>query len=230
VVELTAIEAKYFDLVENQISLKEFEQWVYHSPFLEKELNEDQYLDLIALNYNTPSSIYELSKILIDKINKGKFEKKRMCNILNSIINRDGNEAKNLILCYDLYCKGYDFLKDLGIGIGLYLDVPSGGKYSAASTEIEKNELLESVYPQARELAVELLQWINEDKIKFTGNQDEAYSRWEYFDERNMEEKESRVWKAEEIETKTNEVRTEKISCWTKMVNLLIKIIKNTGG
>jgi hypothetical protein len=214
VIELTEIESKYFELVENNISLKEFENWVYNSRFLEHELNENEYLDLISLNYNTPSCIYELGKILTDKIDKGKFEKKRMCKILNSIADRDGSEAKNLILCYDLYCKGYAFLQDLGLGIGLFLEVPSGGEYKAEYwdklTLIEKNKLLGSAYPKAKELAIELIQWINEDKIKFLGKQDEILNYWEYIDNRNNEEKESRLWKAVALDPITNEIRVRK--------------------
>lgn len=142
--EFTEIESKYFDLVANQISLKEFENWVYTSDFLEKELNEGQYLDLISLNYNTPSSVYELSKILSDKIDFGKFEDNKLIKLLNSIVNRDCNEVPSLISCYDLYCDGYNFFEGIGLGIGLSL-IMSLDEYRVndwtSLTEIEKYRL-----------------------------------------------------------------------------------------
>lgn len=37
-IELTEKESKYFDLMEDRISIKEFERWVYNSKWLEEEL------------------------------------------------------------------------------------------------------------------------------------------------------------------------------------------------
>ena len=56
------IESKYFDLMVEKISIKDFENWVYETKWLESELTEDEYTDLISLNYGTSSSKYEKGK------------------------------------------------------------------------------------------------------------------------------------------------------------------------
>lgn len=114
-IEINELESKYLDLMEGKISIKEFERWVYSSKWLEIELSENEYTDLISLNYNTPSSKYEIRKILKERFDEGKFEAIKIIHLLDSIIDRDGNEEASLMRMYDLYCKGYYFLEDLGL-------------------------------------------------------------------------------------------------------------------
>ena len=90
-----------------KISIKEFENWVYETKWLESELTEDEYTDLISLNYGASSSKYEIGKILKERFDKGKFESVKMVELLTSIIERDGKEGESLTRMYDLYCKGY---------------------------------------------------------------------------------------------------------------------------
>lgn len=210
-IEINEIESKYLDLLEGEISIKEFEHWVYSSKWLETELSENEYTDLISLNYNTPSSRYEIGKILKERFDEGKFEAIKMIKLLNSIIDRDGNEGESLIRMYDLYCKGYYFLEDLGLGIGLFIEVPNkyGVEYFYELTESQKRDLLDSVYPPAKQLAIELKQWILNKEIKLSGEKDEALNRWQFTDNRTEKDKASRVWKVSDIDKVTGEVRSK---------------------
>lgn len=210
-IEINEIESKYLDLMEGKISIKEFEHWVYSSKWLEDELSENEYIDLISLNYNTPSSKYEIGKILKERFDKGKFEAIKMIHLLNSIIDRDGNEGESLIRMYDLYCKGYYFLEDLGLGIGLFLDVPNkyGVEYFHELIGSQKKELVDSVYPYAEQLAIELKHWILNGDIKLSGEKDEILNRWQYTDNRTEKDKVSKVWKVIDVDKVTGEIRSK---------------------
>lgn len=212
-IELNEIESKYFDLIESKISIKEFENWVYKSKWLEVELSEEEeYLDLISLNYGTPSSRYEIGKILNGRLDKGKFETIRMIELLNSVIQKDGKEGESLMKMYDLYCKGYYFLDDLGLGIGLFIEVPHkyGIDYFYELNKEQKKELIDSVYPSAKELAKELKNWLIIGDLKLTGEQESELNRWQYEDNRTEEDKKSRIWKVEDIDVKTGEIRSKR--------------------
>ena len=194
-----------------KISVKEFENWVYETKWLESELTEEEYIDLISLNYGTSSSKYEIGKILKDRFDEGKFESVKMVELLTSIIERDGKEGESLMRMYDLYCRGYYFLEDLGLGIGLFIEVPNkyGVEYYHELNEKQKKELVNSVYPPAKELAIELKKWILKGDLKLTGERESELNRWQYIDNRTEEDKKSRVWKVEDVDSKTGEVRSK---------------------
>lgn len=210
-IELNEIESKYFDLMGEKISVKEFENWVYETKWLESELTEDEYTDLISLNYGTSNSKYEIGKILRDRFDEGKFESVKMVELLTSIIERDGKEGESLTRMYDLYCRGYYFLEDLGLGIGLFIEVPNkfGVEYYHELNEKQKKELVNSVYTPAKELAIELKKWILNGDLKLTGERESELNRWQYIDNRTEEDKKSRVWKVEDVDSKTGEVRSK---------------------
>lgn len=211
-IELNKIESQFFNLMNEKISINDFEKWVYKSEWLENELEEDEYLDLISLNYGTSSAKYEVGKILKNRISKGNFETVKMIELLNSIIERDGKEGKSLSIMYDLYCKGYYFLEDLGLGIGIFIEVSPAYKveYSNLSIKEQKNKLIDSVYPSARLLATELKNWLINGELKLTGEQEPELNRWQYIDNRSDEDKISRVWKVETIDKETGEIRSKR--------------------
>jgi hypothetical protein len=210
-VELNEIESKYLDLMEGKISVKNFENWVYSSNSLEDELTEDEYTDLISLNYGTPSAKYEIGKVLKERFDEAKFETIKMINLLSSIIERDGKEGESLTRMYDLYCKGYYFLEDLGLGIGLYVEVPYkyGVEYYHELTEFQKKEIVDSVYPSAKILAEELKIWLLNGNLKLTGEQESDLNLWQYTDNRSNEDKLSRVWEIADIDEETGNVRSK---------------------
>lgn len=211
-IELNEIESKFLELSEKRLSLREFERWVYESKWLEKELTTDEYTDLISLNYGTPSSIYDAEKILKERIDEGKLESVKMIELLNSIIERNGKEGESLIKMYDLYCKGYYFLEDLGLGIGLQIELPSntGEEYYHDLNDKQKKELADRVYPIAKELAMELKNWILNGELKLTGFKDLDFNRWQYIDNRTNNDKKSRVWIVEDVDKETGEIRSKR--------------------
>lgn len=55
----------FFRLLNGDISISDFEQWVYASgDMLEKELESEIYLELVSFNYNQKDNL----QLLIDKV------------------------------------------------------------------------------------------------------------------------------------------------------------------
>jgi hypothetical protein len=51
--DLNVIEYTYLGLLENRISIDEFESWIYQSEELHAILSNEDYLDLVSLNYSS---------------------------------------------------------------------------------------------------------------------------------------------------------------------------------
>lgn len=75
-------EKYYFDLVYGSLEINKFENWIYSNKDLKNILNEDDYLDLISLNFKSKHIKYEIEKILTKYIDYSKFEKKRVLSLL----------------------------------------------------------------------------------------------------------------------------------------------------
>lgn len=186
-IELDELESKYLALMQGNLSIQEFENWVYNSNWLENQLNEHEYTELISLNFEAPDSKYEIGKVLNDRVDHGKFETVKMLQLLDSIIDRDGQEGESLSLMYSLYCKGYFFLEDLGLDIGLYIAIPPSNyrvEYFHELSEEKQKELLDSVYPSAKEIAGELKNCLLSGTLTLTGEKDEERGYWQYIDKR----------------------------------------------
>ena len=61
---MNPVELVFYRLVSHEIELSEFENWVYSESELEKTLSLDDHLELISINYKTPSGLYEAEKAL----------------------------------------------------------------------------------------------------------------------------------------------------------------------
>jgi len=214
--------------------LEEFESWVYSDKEIESIFSEDEYLELISFNYKKNGAKYELVNLLTDKyIDLGEYEKWKMLNLLYSAKNKNEELPDILRQFYDLYCRGYIFLNDLGLGYGLTVEVPASSNYKVETweemSETEKIELLESFYPQLQSDIERTISWIENGKIIFSGTTNEI-SQYEYEDLRTEEERKSTVW--------TEVERDDKSSWSVKENNLKIAneekhpttIYKNNGG
>ena len=98
---------------------------------------------------------------------------------------------------YNLYCKGYDLLQDLGLGYGLIMIQVPPSKYSKDNwndlKEYEKQNLLNSFYPEIEEAIQKVIDWLTNKQIILTGEQNEI-GRYEYQDFRTDEEKKLLLW------------------------------------
>ena len=186
-----------FKLIAREIEIQEFEKWVYAEKELEEILTPDEYLELISQAYKQSSSLYEAEKLLKRYINVDKYHKWYLRRILQKIIDRSVDAHKYIEQCYDMYCKGYYFLDNLGLGYGLAITVPpsnyNGGSWGKLESP-EQIKLLDSFYPDVRREAEKVLGWLDSGEISITGH-DGSSQGIEYMDIRKKEDKEPTGYK-----------------------------------
>jgi hypothetical protein len=179
-------EVTIYRLINHEFSLAEFEQWVYSDLKLESILETQEYLELISLNYKTPSSLYDAEKILKKYINIGQYHKWRVTEVLKKVMDRPSDVHKYIEECYELYCEGFSFLENLGIGYGLAITVlPSDYKCENWSelNHFEQCQLIDSFYPNVAEEAKRVIGWLDSGKVVITGH-DGSYLGIKYDDYR----------------------------------------------
>lgn len=182
------LEKKIIELREGSIPVAQFEVWIYENEWLKEVIGTEGYENLLLLNYKTPHSLEEIKKFLTPFIDEGKLEKKRIQAALESIISRDKKAAKSLITIYNCYSEGYFFLKELALGISIRLINPGPdygtNNFSDLSSE-EKEDLMNGLYPQAKQVAIKIATWLERDELIMTGEQEKELGRWQYIDQRS---------------------------------------------
>lgn len=191
------IKERFYKTIKGKISLDDFEQWLYVDKELEKYLNSDDYFELISLSFKQSGAKYELWNLLTKHIDLGEFETYKMLGLLNEAKQKTERLPYILMEFYDLYCKGYNFFHDLGIGIGLAVEVPRVNNTTADTwdelTYKQQKELLDSFSPELEECIEQIIYWLEKNKIIFTGEHDEI-GHYEYEDLRTEEEKKLKLW------------------------------------
>lgn len=191
------IKEKFYKAIKDDILLDDFEQWLYADIELAKHLSSDDYLALISLNFKESGAKYKLWNLLKEHIDLGEFETYKMLELLNEAKQKNERLPSILMEFYDLYCKGYTFLQDLGLGVGLAVEVPRVSNSNAESwdelTPQQQKELLDSFSPELEKCIEEVIYWLETKKIILTGKQDEN-GHYDYEDLRTEKEKKSRLW------------------------------------
>ena len=174
---MNPLELVFFKLVSHEIELTEFEKWVYSDTKLEEILTSEDYLELISINYKTPSALYEAEKLLSNYFSMGKYHEWNIRNILQKITEKPDDVQKYIEQCYDLYCDGFGFMDNLGMGYGL--GITCSDYY---------DEKVDDYYPQIRDEVDKVTDWLDSRKIVITGHSGE-YQGIEYDDHRSDKEK-----------------------------------------
>ncbi|MGL5080262.1 MAG: hypothetical protein ACRC8A_02125 [Microcoleaceae cyanobacterium] len=185
------IEIRFFRFMYGEEPISEFEQWVYATSTLEETLGDEDYFNLISLDFAKRGSQYKLIKILERHIDAGEYETWKLKNLLNLFLSQKGDLPLMLCEFYELYCDRFSFLDTLGLGYGLAIRVPPNGyssEYWQELTDKEKESLLDSILPDAIDEARKVLTWLDEGKIVITDEQDEL-GRYLYLDKRSENEK-----------------------------------------
>jgi hypothetical protein len=183
------IQQLFFETINGDKSPLEFEAWLYADIRLEKLLPPEDYLEVISFGYKNPTAKYELPSLLEHFIDKGECETWRVRSLLTRALQRDEQLPDILITFYDLYCKGYSFLDNLGIGYGLEMEVTYSWPTPGMSAQEQQQQLLVSFYPQLEEEVKKVIYWLDTGKIILTRNKDD-YDRYDdYTDNRTAEEK-----------------------------------------
>lgn len=116
------IENTFFQFLACELTLNEFEQWLYSTSEIEGYLGEAAYLELISFDFRQPDASYELSKLIHKYTTPSKFYTWQIKRLLNSLLDRTQDPIDAFEKLYDLYCKGYLFLREIGIQYVLGID------------------------------------------------------------------------------------------------------------
>ncbi|MGP1909715.1 hypothetical protein ACTSEZ_16220 [Metabacillus sp. JX24] len=110
-----SIEANFYNIYKKMISIKEFENWVYRTPEIELFYGEELYFSLIDLNYNQKNASRDVMKLLEEHIPFAYFEYVRLTSCLQAISNEEKIHIGVLEQLYEDYCRGYSFLRFIGL-------------------------------------------------------------------------------------------------------------------
>jgi len=101
-----------------------------------------------------------------------------------------------------MYCKGYNFFDNLGLGYGLRVEVPGVNNYRETwddLSETEQTTLLNSFYPDLDTEIKKVISWLDTAKVVLTGMKDE-YNHFEYIDSRTELEKQPTAYKVATVD------------------------------
>ena len=68
------IKQTLFQFLDRQLSIKDFEQWVYATPALEQLIPPASYVELIALNYAHKFTYDRIEKLVMPLIDEGGYQ------------------------------------------------------------------------------------------------------------------------------------------------------------
>jgi hypothetical protein len=167
----------FYRVITGEMPLLDFEQWLYTSPDVEPHLSADDYLALLTLNYRKSGARYELIKLLKQQIDLGEFERHKLLKLLQEASLKTSRLPFILMQFYDLYCRGYYFLQDLGLGYGLAVDAPRVENTTADTwdelTSTQQADLLTSFSPGLEHELDHVQRWLVTGQIVLTGEYDE---------------------------------------------------------
>ncbi len=201
------LQTQFFKVYNEEISVADFEQWLYRQKELEDLLGNANYIDLISLNFKDNYIKHEMGKIINPFLDFGKLEEWKLRRILRDLIDNTQDFAKSLIATYDLYCSGYNFFSNLGLGYGLtFVHAFSVyGDWEKLSDQ-EKNERINTIHSEVQKEAELVLDRLNNGEFTLTGEKDEL-GHYHYLDHRTENEKKLGLIETIEIKEATTQQR-----------------------
>ena len=79
------VKLKFHQFLDNQISINEFESWIYITPALESYLGNDHYIDLISYNFKNKYVKNDIDDLIRKFVDIHQFEIWRTINLLSQI-------------------------------------------------------------------------------------------------------------------------------------------------
>ncbi|MFC5472114.1 hypothetical protein ACFPPD_25870 [Cohnella suwonensis] len=97
--------------IKKNVSLSEFEQWLYNHDELEEILGQSEYIEFVSRDYKGKYAYQETEKQIKEIITIGYFEQERIVSYLSNLIQNPINYLEIAETLYDEYCDGYSFLR-----------------------------------------------------------------------------------------------------------------------
>lgn len=124
---------EFYKFLNRELTLSDFEEFVYSENSLEQELDNDFYLELIGFNFKDKNAREQLEDLIFDRfLTEAEFETWRLQRLLNKFIETEVDIDKKLDNFYSMYCSTYDrqgefvngyrFLGHLGLNYFHWMD------------------------------------------------------------------------------------------------------------
>lgn len=169
---------KLVSVLQNKLSIHEFENWLYdNDALLEKELGKNTYFDLVDINYKSRFAFDELEPLLLSILGYKSIDEFEIRETLKRLVISD---EEDLINCcrkvYEGYCKGYSFFRIIALK---FVDFD----YDSQLDELkQRNKFIKDYRDELVKEAQRLLGFLETKKIEIVGPV-------EYTDLRNEEDK-----------------------------------------
>ena len=175
---------EFYEYLNRELSISQFEEFVYAQKTLEQELDKDNYLDLIGFNFKDKNATDQLDELIFDRlVSEEDFETWRLTKLLHQFIETEVDIDKKLDDFYSMYSgrnnrqgvmiNGYKFLGHLGLnyfhwmGEG-YLKACYGSKWEEEQKKAYDD--FESYHSQLKPIAQKILKAIETKDIKLKGH------------------------------------------------------------
>ena len=181
----TNIQKQFYKIYKGQISISEFEEWLYNTQEIESVYGNDFYFNLLDLDYRKKHIKNELEKLIEMKIPFDEFEQTRIISLLENIKYEKGDIVEILEQLYDDYCSGYSFLRYLGLTYAGMYGLPKLQQkdvWDENEFDNKREEILNSIKPKIINETIRLLSFFQKGLLKIIEEND-------YSDYRKEEEK-----------------------------------------
>ncbi|MDN5214955.1 hypothetical protein QQ020_22940 [Fulvivirgaceae bacterium BMA12] len=108
------LKEKIFQVIEEQLGIKEFEDWLYQQNDLAEMMDQDLILELFSFNYNQNAANYIFKNSLLPYFDQEEFANWKIMANLNDLVIGRGNTERILADFNDMSLEEYPFLTDLG--------------------------------------------------------------------------------------------------------------------
>lgn len=159
-IELIDIQNMFYSVYIKTIPIDIFEIWLYENDRIENILGNELYFNLLNINYRDKYANLEVEKLIIPHIDFGRCETLRITGLLKNIVDEKGDFYAIMSQLYDDYCKGYLFLRFLGLS------------YIVNEDENDMSKGLKNLLKDKNEYkkeAVRLLGFFEKDELIITG-------------------------------------------------------------
>lgn len=159
----------FYLFLNRELSIEDFEQWVYSNRDLEKQLKSKDYFDLLSFNFKQKDADYELRKRLEQHISLLDFDNWHIRRLLNDLITEERDPVDVIKHLYDLYCSGYGFLREVGLPYVLGInDIPRLAEKALWNEQAfeAKRKVLDSYLSDLKLKSTRLLEALDKGDIK----------------------------------------------------------------
>lgn len=160
---MEALKERIFKVIEKQIDVKEFENWLYAETSLAERMDDELILELYSFNYNQRGVDYEFRKLFLSFFDEREFTNWKI--IANLKILSGGCKEPERILAdfYDLGYYDYPYLSSLGYNQFELEDCEYYGR--------SREKMILEIGKEAKQLLLEIQEWLltssNKDLNKF---------------------------------------------------------------